>query len=154
MEFLLMYLAVSIEKIAAFLANGFFAAFVGAAIYLAILFGSSMESCDGKETTAEIMKHPIQKSLVRLGKVLVVLGLIAGSIGAVLPSKEELAYIVGGGVTYNIVTSDTSKRLGSKVLDMLEQKIDGMSQDTTKPEPKPDPAPSKPEPTPVPGQAT
>lgn len=154
MEFFLMYLAVSIEKIGAFLSNGFFVAFIGAAIYMAILVGSSMESCEGRETTAEIMKHPIQKSLVRLGKVLVVLGLIAGSIGAVLPSKEELAYIVGGGVTYNIVTSDTSKRLGSKVLDILEQKIDGMSQDTTKPEPKPDPAPSKPEPTPVPGQAT
>ncbi|UOL48855.1 hypothetical protein [Pseudomonas phage Astolliot] len=161
MEFFLMYLAVSIEKIAGFLSNGFVVAIIGAAIYLAVLFGSSMESCDGKESTAEIMKHPIQKSFVRVGKAFVILGLIAGCIGSVLPTKEELAYIIGGGVTYNVVTSDTAKRLGTKFLDAVESKLDAMDTpkpvEPEKPKPVPDPAPlPKPDPVQavVSGQAT
>lgn len=161
MEFFLMYLAVSIEKIGAFLQNGFLAAFIAVAVYLAVLFGSSLEACDGKATTEELMKKPIQKGVVRTAKFFMVMGLIAGCIGSVLPTKEELAYIIGGGVTYNVVTSDTAKRLGTKILDAVESKLDGLDTpkpvEPEKPKPVPDPAPlPKPEPTQavVSGQST
>lgn len=161
MEFFLMYLAVSIEKIGAFLQNGYLAAWIAAMVYLAVLFVSGMESCDGKATTAELMKQPIQKSVVRLSKFFMVMGLIAGCISSVMPTKEELAYIIGGGVTYNVVTSDTAKRLGTKILDAVESKLDSLDTpkpvEPEKPKPVPDPAPlPKPEPAQavVSGQST
>ena len=161
MEFFLMYLAVSIEKIGAFLFNGFLAAFIASMVYLSVLFVSGMEACDGKATTEELMKKPIQKGVVRTAKFFMVFGLIAGCIGSVLPTKEELAYIIGGGVTYNVVTSDTAKRLGTKFLDAVESKLDSMDTpkpvEPEKPKPVPDPAPlPKPDPVQavVSGQAT
>jgi RsiW-degrading membrane proteinase PrsW (M82 family) len=59
-----------------------------------------------------------------IGKKLVIGGFIVGMVGMLLPSAKQMALIVGTGVTYQAVTSETGQRIGGKVSQLLEQKID------------------------------
>lgn len=57
-------------------------------------------------------------------KWLVTLCLISSLLASVIPSKKEMAMIAAGGITYNVVTSDAAKEVGSKSLQLLNKKID------------------------------
>lgn len=47
-----------------------------------------------------------------------------------LPTSKDMAIIVGSGVAYNVITSDTSKRIGGKAVELLEAKISELLDDT------------------------
>lgn len=54
----------------------------------------------------------------------VVFGVICLSLAAVIPSKKDIALIVAGGVSYNVITSDAAKEIGGKTLKILNENID------------------------------
>lgn len=45
-------------------------------------------------------------------------------IHTALPTQKNLAILVGAGVTYEAVTSDSGKRIGGKIIQLLEEKLD------------------------------
>jgi hypothetical protein len=57
-------------------------------------------------------------------KWLIVIALLSSLLATAIPTKKEMAMIAAGGVTYNVVTSDAAKEVGSKSLQLLNKKID------------------------------
>jgi len=58
-------------------------------------------------------------------KKTVVFGVICLALAAVIPSKKDIALIVAGGVSYNVITSDAAKEIGGKTLKILNENLDG-----------------------------
>lgn len=48
---------------------------------------------------------------------------------ALIPTKQDMAIIAAGGLTYNAVTSDTAKEIGDKSVRLLNKKIEEMLDD-------------------------
>jgi len=46
------------------------------------------------------------------------------TLHTLIPTQKNLALLIGAGVTYEAVTSEEGKRIGGKLIDLLEQKID------------------------------
>ena len=46
-----------------------------------------------------------------------------GTVHTLLPSQKNMALIVGTGLTYQAVTSETGQRIGGKAVELLEKKI-------------------------------
>lgn len=124
MEWFVIYVFVMIEKLAALLALGWAAFWAGAILLGICLFAASMSAIDARVTTAEQMKAPGFCSIAKLAKWAMVIGLILGVSTYLIPSQKDLAIIVGSGVTYKAVTSETGQRLGGKAIDFLEKKLD------------------------------
>lgn len=68
------------------------------------------------------------KSWKALKKVFV-FGVICLALSAVIPSKKDIALIVAGGVSYNVITSDAAKEIGGKTLKILNENIDSYMKD-------------------------
>lgn len=47
------------------------------------------------------------------------------SVHTLMPTQKNLAILIGAGVTYEAVTSESGKRIGGKVIQLLEEKLDG-----------------------------
>lgn len=125
MEFVLIYLFVMVEKLAAFLDKGYallFWSLIALAVGVLVALLSVVE--DPQLTVADRIKQPLFKKPLGLLKFSAVVGLCMGVLSSCLPSQKELAIIVGSGVTYNVLTSDKAKQVGGKALQLLEQKID------------------------------
>lgn len=58
-------------------------------------------------------------------KKTLVFGLICIGVASVIPSKKDIALIVAGGVSYNVITSDAAKEIGGKTLKILNENLDG-----------------------------
>jgi hypothetical protein len=121
MEFLILYLFISIEKIAAFLTIGgslFKWSLIAYIFTYTLAFVMSKDKEDLKAWNVKLNKH----------RKFAVVGLIVGgllfTISSLLPTKKELAVIVGGGITYQMVTSDTAKEIGGKAVELLKKQID------------------------------
>jgi hypothetical protein len=84
-------------------------------------------------------EHAFVKLLKRAAKIMIPFGFIMGTIGFLLPSQKDAAIIVGSGITYNVITSETGKRIGGKAVDLLEQKIDDALKSKTEDKPKEQP---------------
>jgi hypothetical protein len=67
--------------------------------------------------------------LSRTPKWLIAICITGSLISTVIPSKKEMAMIAAGGVTYNVVTSEPAKELGSKGIQLLNKKIDDLLKD-------------------------
>lgn len=126
MEFVLLYLFISIEKIAAFLAIGgglFKWSFISYLFTYALGFAMSKDKEDLQTWNVKLKKH----------RTLAVAGVIIGGLlfttSSLLPTKKELAIIVGGGITYQMVTSDTAKEIGGKAVELLKKQIDDALKD-------------------------
>lgn len=126
MEFFVLWAFVSIEKIAAFLAIG------------GSLFKWSLVAYTFTYLLAFVLskgKEDMQSYNVKMGKhrKLAVTGVIIGALlfttSALLPTKKELAVIVGGGITYNVLTSDSAKEIGGKAVELLKKQIDDALKD-------------------------
>ena len=121
MEYLIIYLFVSIEKIAAFLALGgsvfwwSIVAFVGT--YVLALLGSKCPT-SLKENVDKLAKY--RKTAV----VFTCIGALLYSVSVLLPNKKELAVIIAAGATYNVLTSDSAKEIGGKAVELLKKEID------------------------------
>ena len=126
MEWLLIYLFVMIEQIGTMLKFGWMAFWIGViCTAIAIALSAIIASDYGNGTFAEHWKsHGAVKIFKRFAYWLVPLGFIVGTLGFLTPSQKDAAIIVGSGITYNVITSETGKRLGGKAVELLEQKID------------------------------
>lgn len=126
MEFFILWIFVSIEKIAAFLAIGGtlfkWSIFAYGFMYL-LSFLMSKGKEDMQTYNAKMHKH----------RKLAVFGMILGSLlfttSSLLPTKKELAIIVGGGMTYQLLTSDSAKEIGGKAVELLKKQIDDALKD-------------------------
>lgn len=119
MEFFLIYLFVMVEKIAAMFAAGWFLVWVPFALLILIFF--MMGICDASEEEFGKAWTNFKKWYFRL---LLPIGLFMGAIGHLMPNQEQLAIIVGSGVTYHVLTSEPAQRIGGKALQLLEDKIE------------------------------
>ncbi len=122
MEWFLIYLFVCIEKFATALSTSWLLFWIPGLLLFAVVFFSVI--CGLDEDFKETWNHDVSKFIKSIAKWLMPLGFVFGTIGHFLPSQKELAIIVGSGVTYQAVTSETGKRIGGKAVDLLEQKID------------------------------
>lgn len=128
MEFFILWVFVSIEKIAAFLAIGgtLFKWSLIAYVFTYILsFVLSKDKEDMQTYNTKMSKH---RKLAVTG---VIIGALLFTTSALLPTKKELAVIVGGGMTYQLLTSDTAKEVGGKAVELLKKQIDDALKDET-----------------------
>lgn len=128
MEFFLLYLFVSIEKIAAFLALGgslFQWSVIAFCFTYVLSFLMSKNKEDMQSYNKKMSKH---RKLTVAGAVI---GAVLFTTSALLPTKKELAIIVGGGLTYQLLTSDTAKEVGGKAIELLKKQIDDVLKDET-----------------------
>ena len=126
MEFFLLYLFISIEKIAAFLAIGSSIFTWSIVVYIGthiLNFALSKDADSYKAFKDKTKKH--RKVAVLLG----VVGAMLFTVSSLLPTKKELAVIVAGGVTYNVITSDSAKEIGGKAIELLKKQIDDALKD-------------------------
>ena len=121
MTFLMIYLFVSIEKIAAFLAIGgsvfWWSIFAFVGTYLLAFLGSTCPT-SLKENVDKLAKY--RKTAV----VFACIGALFYSVSVLLPNKKELAVIIAAGATYNVLTSDSAKEIGGKAVELLKKEID------------------------------
>lgn len=134
MEWFVIYLFVMIERLAALLALGWAAFWIGALIMGICFFAASLTAIDNQCTVAEQIKQPGFKTVMKLSKWSAIVGLILGALTYFIPTQKDLAIIVGSGVTYKAVTSETGQRIGGKAIDFLEKKLDDALTDTPTPE--------------------
>lgn len=52
------------------------------------------------------------------------MGFAMWTVHTLLPTQKNLAIMVGSGLTYEMLTSETGQRLGGKAVELLEQKMD------------------------------
>ena len=128
MEFFILWVFVSIEKIAAFLAIGgslfkWSLIAYGFTYLLGFLLSKGKE--DMQTYNAKMSKH---RKLAVTG---VIIGALLFTTSALLPTKKELAVILGGGLVYQAVTSDTAKEVGGKAVELLKKQIDDALKDET-----------------------
>lgn len=57
-------------------------------------------------------------------KKTLVFGVICIGLAALIPTKKDIALIVAGGVSYNVITSDAAKEIGGKTLKILNENLD------------------------------
>lgn len=127
MEWFLIYLFVMIERVGTMFMFGWVFFWIGCALVL-LACASSGILTDGWNNTTTFKDHweghAFVKLLKRSAKIMIPFGFIMGTIGFLMPTQKDAAIIVGSGVTYNVLTSETGKRLGGKAVELLEQKID------------------------------
>ena len=131
MEFLIIWLFVSIEKIAALLAIGgsvFFWSTVSVAGLYALSFFTSKDKADFQDNVKKTKRYRITAQLFAF------VGALMFITSALLPDRKELAIIIAAGTTYNVITSEPAKQIGSKALQLLQKKLDeALKDDTDKP---------------------
>lgn len=128
MEFFILWLFVSIEKIAAFLAIGgtlFKWSIVAYGFMYLLGFLLSKNKEDMQSYNVKMKWH---RKLAVFG---IVLGASLFTVSSLLPTKKELAVIVGGGMTYQLLTSDSAKEIGGKAVQLLKKQIDDALKDET-----------------------
>lgn len=144
----LIYLFVMIESITALFSGYVGMISGGVAIYaiMAILsaIAAHEASCYHNYTKEQESfswwwdNHKTIGKFKKLGKWLLSLGIVFMILTHLIPSQKNLAIIVGSGVTYELITSDTGKRIGGKAIELLEKKVDeALKSDEAKPEEKP-----------------
>lgn len=136
MEWLVIYLFVMIEKVAALLALGWAAFWIGAGLIgLSIMVcGMQVSHYPKTITFSQNMAEPYAKLARKAGKWFMIVGFIFGGLSMLIPDQKNMAIIAGTGITYKAVTSETGQRIGGKAISLLEQKIDAALSDT--PDPK------------------
>ena len=121
MSWFIIYLFVSIEKIATFLAIGG-SVFWWSILALVATYGLALFASKDNES----FKDNIEKfaKYRKLTITFACVGALFYSVSVLLPSKKELAVIVGAGITYNVLTSDSAKEIGGKAVELLKKEID------------------------------
>lgn len=147
MEWLIIYLLVQIEVIAATIGKLFFFLPLGAIVMGGVVFVAGLASIDHKNSFADLLRSDTSRLLLKWCRRFVYVGLFALIVPGLIPTQKNMAIIVGTGIVYNVVTSDTATRVGNKAIGALEKKIDeilGDEDTVVTPEPK---AESKAEPS-------
>lgn len=130
----LMYLFVIVDQLREAMSNypgGFAFAVCGTLIFCAYL-GASRASIDIDTRTLEQFDDRWEKlvnsnSTKWFRRILILLWIIPVMMftaHTLLPTQKNLAILIGAGVTYEAVTSESGKRIGGKVIQLLEEKLD------------------------------
>ncbi|MNF29677.1 hypothetical protein D3C84_103870 [compost metagenome] len=137
MEYFIIYLLVQVESFACLFAGFAKISIVTTAIVGGMtLFVCGLESCSSQHSYTHILTNGVPKYILKWCKRLLVTGLVCSVLATMLPTQKNLAIIVGSGMVYNAVTSDTGKRIANKAAEALEQKIDAiLTQSETSVEP-------------------
>ena len=135
MEYFVMYLLFSTERIAEFMS--FFGILMGVGALYFIVIGNiiwfSYPTKSGYDYEGQVKFYNSVKNILNKTKVWVVLVMAfsffmtAGS--KLIPTQKEMTYIVGGGIVYNIVTSEKAKEISDKSLQVIVKKLDEMVED-------------------------
>lgn len=128
MEFLLIWLLISVEKFAALAAKGNTLLWFGLAVIVGIYIIAWLAVSD-KDGFAAFIKRT-RKYRVLAGLV-AVLGLVLSITSVILPTKKELAVIIGAGVTYNVLTSADAQEIGGKSITILKNKVNEILEEQT-----------------------
>lgn len=134
MEWFLIYLLVMVDQIrdAASSYGGWMAA--GTILTICACFIGAVYWAEGSQPTEEKKKY-----LKKGRNWLLLFWMIPLSLSLVhtlLPSQKNMALIVGTGITYQAVTSETGQRIGGKAVELLEKKINEALQSGEKEEVK------------------
>lgn len=127
MEWLLVYLLVMSEQIRE--AAGNYPGWMGAGVLLTFVFGfaGAIYWAEG-DAPEEDKKRYIKKAR----NFLILFWMIPFTLAMVhtlLPTQKNMALIVGTGITYKAVTSETGQRIGGKAVELLEKKINQALED-------------------------
>ena len=123
MEFFLLYLLTSVGSIASLLKiGGVFFIFASIFLVIGVIVSiiTAVEYGDTIEDQLNKFKNIFGKSL----KTILILSAISYSLGSMLPTERNMAIIVGGGVAYQAVTSETGKEIGGKAVELIMKKVD------------------------------
>lgn len=118
MAFFVLYLLMVLESLQSYL---FGVAVISGLVVVGLTFGRGLLSIDG-----DVKIFPLSS------KLLVGLCLVTSLVGHMIPSKQDMAIIAAGGITYNIATSDKAAELGNKSIELLSKKLDQMIEDPVK----------------------
>lgn len=119
----MLYLLTSVGKISALLKIGGIFFWLAVVVSAIIVFICAMISTGTDLTGAEI-KDKAMKIFYKPIKFVLITGALSYSIGAILPTERDMAIIIGGGITYEALTSDKGREIGGKAVDLLLKKID------------------------------
>lgn len=124
MTFFILYLLMILENIQGYLL-GISVAF--GAISFAYLFFRAVNYIDlkGEEEAAYKVMNGQCKWFLGIC-------LVSALFSNLIPSKQDMAIIAAGGITYNIATSDKAAELGNKSIELLSKKLDQMIEDPVK----------------------
>ena len=123
MEFFLLYLLTTVGSIASLLKiGGVF--FIFASIFLVIGVIVSVITAVEYGDTIEEQLNKFKKIFGKPLKTILILSAISYSLGSMLPTERNMAIIVGGGVAYQAVTSETGKEIGGKAVELIMKKVD------------------------------
>lgn len=134
MEFFLLYLLTSVGSIAALLKIGgvfFVFALIFLVIGVIVSIIAATEFDNSVEENLIKFKEPFGKPL----KTVLILSAISYSLGSMLPTERNMAIIVGGGIAYQAVTSETGKEVGGKAVELLMKKVDELLAEPNKSNP-------------------
>ncbi len=127
MEFILIWLLMSTERIASVLASGG-STLISIAIWGFVLSYVANVVTSSNAATFEAQKPKMQK----LRKWMIVLGFVGffgSGMGALLPDKKEMAIIIGGGLTYKVLASDDAKQIGKAAIDAIMNQVESNLQE-------------------------
>ena len=116
MAFFVLYLLMVLESLQSYLIG---VSIVSGAAFVGITFWLGVARIDDDD----VKVFPLSS------KLLVTLCLITSLLGHMIPSKQDMAIIAAGGITYNIATSDKAAELGNKSIELLSKKLDQMIDD-------------------------
>jgi hypothetical protein len=125
MEFFLIYLFVMAETLAASMMSA-----GGAMIWTPVVaLGVSALICllvsvETGDTFEDVWGSKLPRIIGKVSKFSIPVGILFVSIATLIPTQQQLAIIVGSGVTYNVLTSEPAKQIGGKALELLNKKID------------------------------
>lgn len=127
-EFIVIWLLVVIENIAMLLSTA--GEWFTPLLLVFIVFTLAPNILADNKEKADIIQERIKKPR-KWVVVMLVCSLFLGTLGALLPTKKELAIIIGAGATYKILTSDEAKQIGGKSIELVNQKLDEWAAATT-----------------------
>lgn len=94
-------------------------------IYNILMFlGSAAKSTEYYGKFDDVWENKVIKKFRKLTKWTIPIGTALIIVATLIPSPKQLAMIVGGGITYEVLTSEPAKQIGGKALELLNKKID------------------------------
>jgi hypothetical protein len=157
LEWFLIWLFICIENVSKALGLGWLVFWMGLLLIAMAVVAASVKADEwnSKEDFGYFWEnYKFCTMLKPVGKKMIIFGFIVGMVGILLPSAKQMALIVGTGVTYQAVTSETGQRIGGKVSQLLEQKIDEALNSGKEEEGQKEEVPSKESGSKVPTKAT
>ena len=126
MEYIVIWLLIYIEKFALLFSKGFTLMVVGI-IGIMALYALSFFLSGDKEEYLSFAKRS-KKYRVMSGTAIVI-GMFMWSFSFIMPDRKELAVIIGGGMTYSVLTSTEAKDIGGKSIQIIRNKLDEVLKD-------------------------